>query len=79
MSRSPFHRHKRPPTKELTPRQKIIVTMIADGFTNKQMAEILGISLKTIECHRTAAMQKTGATCLALLVRYAVRVGLVSL
>jgi DNA-binding NarL/FixJ family response regulator len=71
-------RAQRPRNLELTPREKTIVTMVAEGFTNKQMAEILGISLKTVETHRTAAMQKTGATCVALLVRYAVRVGLVS-
>jgi DNA-binding NarL/FixJ family response regulator len=71
-------RVQRPRNRELTPREKTIVTMVAEGFTNKQMADILGISLKTVECHRTAAMQKTGATCVALLVRYAVRVGLVS-
>ena len=51
--------------------------MIADGFTNRQMADMLGIAIKTVETHRTSAMKKTGAHCIALLVRYAVRVGLV--
>jgi DNA-binding CsgD family transcriptional regulator len=51
--------------------------MIADGFTNRQMADMLGIAIKTVETHRAAAMKKTGANCIALLVRYAVRVGLV--
>jgi DNA-binding CsgD family transcriptional regulator len=62
----------------LTPRETTIVRMIAEGFANKQIADILGISLKTVETHRAAAMRKTGSTCVALLVRYAVRIGLVA-
>ena len=62
----------------LSPRETTVVTMIAEGYTNKQMADILGLSPKTIECHRTHAMHKVGASCLAHLVRYAVRMGLVT-
>jgi DNA-binding NarL/FixJ family response regulator len=67
-----------PPTAELTPREKTVVTMIAEGYTNHQIADILGNSIKTIECHRAHAMQKTGACCMAQLVRYAIRMGLVT-
>ena len=69
----------RPPTgAPLSPREITIVTMIADGYTNRQMADILGLSIKTIECHRTHAMHKTGSASVAHLVRYAVRNGLVT-
>jgi DNA-binding NarL/FixJ family response regulator len=64
-------------SRELTPREKTIVTMVATGYTTKQIASMLGLSVKTVETHRTTAMHKTGAYCLALLVRYAVRVGLI--
>jgi len=73
------HKPAKPPLATLTPRQKTIVTMIADGYTNRQIGEILGIALKTIECHRAHAMQRTGSASLAHLVRYAVRTGLVSM
>lgn len=68
-----------PPTDvPLTPRERTIVTMIAQGYTTRQMADMLGRSMKTIECHRAHAMHKAGASCLAHLVRYAVRIGLVT-
>ena len=68
-----------PPTGQpLSPREKTVVIMIADGYTNRQMSDILGIALKTVETHRAHAMHKTGACCLAQLVRYAVRTGLVT-
>ena len=68
-----------PTGQPLSPRETLVVTMIANGYTTKQIADILGNSFKTIECHRTKAMKKTGAYCLAHLVRYAVRHGLVTI
>ena len=62
----------------LSPREKTIVTMIAEGHTSWQIAQILGLSKKTVECHRMHAMAKTGAGCLAHLVRYAIRTGLIA-
>ena len=76
--RRSFKPQRLPTGKPLSGRETTVVIMIADGYTNKQMADILGLSVKTIECHRAHAMQKTGAYCLAHLVRYAMRAGLVT-
>lgn len=62
----------------LTARQREILTLIADGSTSKQIATQLGISVKTVESHRTAMMRSLDIHNLAGLVRYAVRVGLVA-
>lgn len=68
-----------PPTRQLlTARQREILTLIADGSTSKQIASQLGISVKTVESHRTAMMRSLDIHNLAGLVRYAVRVGLVA-
>jgi DNA-binding NarL/FixJ family response regulator len=57
----------------LTPRERGVVRLIAEGRTNKEAAELLGINLKTVETHRSAAMRKIKAHTSADLVRYAVR------
>jgi DNA-binding NarL/FixJ family response regulator len=56
-----------------SPRERMIVQLIAEGQGNKQMASILNLSVKTIESHRAAAMRKLKITSTAGLVRYAVR------
>jgi DNA-binding NarL/FixJ family response regulator len=57
----------------LTPRERAVVQLIAEGNTNKDACARLGVSLKTIESHRAAAMRKLGLHSTADLVRYAVR------
>jgi DNA-binding NarL/FixJ family response regulator len=57
----------------LSPRERQVVTLIANGKNCREAAEILGISTKTAETHRAAAMRKLGATTIAALIRYAVR------
>jgi DNA-binding NarL/FixJ family response regulator len=57
----------------LSPRERVIVQLIAEGHSNKQMSEILNLSIKTIETHRAATMRKLNVTSTAALVRYAVR------
>ena len=57
----------------LTARERELVQLIAEGQTNKQAAYILGISIKTIETHRGAAMAKLNLRSTADLVKYAVR------
>jgi DNA-binding NarL/FixJ family response regulator len=57
----------------LTPREREIVQLIAEGHSNKQIAGILGVSLKTVETHRAAVMRKLNLSSAAALVRYAVR------
>jgi DNA-binding NarL/FixJ family response regulator len=57
----------------LSPRERVIVQLIAEGHGNKEMGEILNLSVKTIETHRAAAMRKLNLKTTAALVRYAIR------
>jgi DNA-binding NarL/FixJ family response regulator len=61
----------------LTAREREVVLLLVDGLGNKEVAEALGISVKTAETHRAAIMRKLGIGSLAELVRYAVRIHLV--
>lgn len=63
----------------LSARERIILQMVVEGSTSKQIAGELGISIKTVECHRGHLMTKTGAGSIAQLVRYAIRNKLVDL
>jgi DNA-binding NarL/FixJ family response regulator len=57
----------------LTNRERSVVQLIAEGHTNKQIAHILDISLKTVETHRASVMRKLNLSSSAALVRYAIR------
>ena len=57
----------------LTLRERQIVRLVAEGHTNKAIASILKVSVKTVETHRTAAMRKIGAKSTADVTLYAVR------
>ncbi len=57
----------------LTPRERQIIQLIAEGHTNKQIANLLNLSLKTVETHRAAVMRKLNLSSSAELVRYAIR------
>ncbi len=67
------------PYEELTPREKEILKLIAEGKTTRQIADALVISPKTVEGHRTRLMAKLGVHDRVELVKYAVRKGLISL
>ena len=54
-------------------RERSVVQLVAEGYTNKQAAQLLGVSLKTIETHRQNIMDKLALGSSAALVRYAVR------
>jgi DNA-binding NarL/FixJ family response regulator len=56
----------------LTDRQKDVVQLIAEGYSNKQMAALLCISVKTVEKHRQALMDRLNIHQVATLTRYAV-------
>ncbi|MNO00680.1 Oxygen regulatory protein NreC [compost metagenome] len=56
-----------------------MVQLVAEGQMNKQVAHILGVSAKTVETHRAAAMNKLNFVSVSQLVRYAVRNNLVSI
>ncbi|HEX6642296.1 MAG TPA: response regulator transcription factor, partial [Thermoanaerobaculia bacterium] len=60
---------------ELTVREREVVTMVAYGHTNKEIAAVLGITVKTVETHKTNAMQKLEITSRADLVRFAIAQG----
>jgi DNA-binding NarL/FixJ family response regulator len=57
----------------LTDRERQIVPLLASGKSNKEVAGVLGISVKTVETHRAAIMRKLGFTSITKLVRYAIR------
>jgi DNA-binding NarL/FixJ family response regulator len=61
----------------LTPRERETVQLIAEGKSNKEIAEVFGISVKTVETHRAAIMRKLQVDSFAGLVRYAIRNGIV--
>lgn len=61
----------------ITPRQREILSLIAQGHSTKAIARSLGISTKTVETHRTQLMDRLGIHDIANLVRLAIRVGLV--
>jgi DNA-binding NarL/FixJ family response regulator len=61
------------PSGGLTAREREVVQLLAEGRGNKEVAEALGISVKTAETHRATIMRKLGLGSLAELVRYAIR------
>ena len=65
------------PPDPLTPREKEVLQLIAEGRTTKEVAQILEISVKTAEFHRTRIMAKLAVHETAGLVRYAVRKGMI--
>jgi DNA-binding NarL/FixJ family response regulator len=61
----------------LTPRELDVVKLIAEAYTNRQIAEILSVSEKTVESHRANVLSKLGMRDRVELVRYAIKRGLV--
>lgn len=63
----------------LTPREREVLQLLAEGRTSKQIGSVLNISVKTVETHRSQIMDKLGIRTVAELTKYAVREGLTSL
>jgi DNA-binding NarL/FixJ family response regulator len=63
---------------ELTVRQREILQLIAEGKQNKEIADILCVSVKTVEFHRSRLMARLGAHSVAELTRFAIQEGLIS-
>jgi DNA-binding NarL/FixJ family response regulator len=63
----------------LTNRQTEIIRLIAHGYSSKEIARELDLSIKTIETHRTQIMERLDIHDLAGLVRYTIRIGLISM
>lgn len=63
----------------LTPRAREVLQLVAEGHSTKQIGMILGVSTKTVECHRQQIKRKLGIRTVAELTRYAIRQGLTPL
>ena len=63
----------------LTDREREVVQLHAEGYTTKQIAEHLNVSVKTVETHRRNIMQKLDITSIAELTKFAIREGLTTL
>lgn len=68
---------KRDLLETLSPRQREVLRLIAEGHTTKQIAQVLEISVKTVETHRAQLMERLDIHDVAGLVRYAIVVGLI--
>ena len=66
------------PFERLTPRQREVMQLVAEGYTTKEIARKLGLSVKTVETHRSQLMTTLGIHDITGLVRYAIRMALVS-
>jgi len=62
----------------LTQRQREVLRLVAEGNSTKKVAARLGLSVKTVEAHRGAIMERLGIRDLASLVRFAIRAGLIT-
>jgi len=65
------------PIDALTPRQREVLQLVAEGNTSKDIADRLGLSFKTVDAHRAQIMERLGLHDVAGLVRFAIRMGLV--
>ena len=68
-----------PPIDDLTPREQEVLTLIAEGLSNGEIAERLVISIKTVDRHRENIMRKLNLHNRVDLVKYALRKGLIDL
>jgi DNA-binding NarL/FixJ family response regulator len=66
------------PLAGLTTRQREILQLVAEGKSSKEVAALLDLSVKTVESHRGQIMERLGVHDVTGLVRFAIRVGLVS-
>ncbi|HSK16515.1 MAG TPA: response regulator transcription factor [Gaiellaceae bacterium] len=65
------------PGEVLTPRESEILKLVAEGYTSKEIGEMLVISVKTVERHRANILEKLGMRDRVELTRYAIRCGLI--
>ena len=64
---------KKPSEGALTGREKSVIQLIAEGRPNRKIAEVLSISIKSVEMHRASALKKLNADSTAALIRYAIK------
>jgi two-component system, NarL family, nitrate/nitrite response regulator NarL len=70
---------KKEPFAQLTSREREVLVLIAEGQSNKEIADKLGIGVRTIETHRERIMRRLGIHSVAGLTKYAIANGLISL
>ncbi len=73
-----YKQQSTPGDQDLTLRQREILQLICEGNTNRQIAETLHVSVKTVESHRAQLMDRLGISDLPGLVKYAIRHGIIS-
>lgn len=73
-----YRKHVSNPVDLLTGREREVLTMIADGKTNKEIANALNLSVYTVESHRGSVMEKLNLHNTGDIVRFALRNGLIS-
>jgi len=66
------------PYDDLTPREREVLQLVAEGFSSRKIAETLNLSVKTVKTHRLHLMQKLGLHDRAELVRYAFQKGIIT-
>ena len=64
---------------ELTPKEREVLQLIADGRSSREIADALVISMKTVDNHRQRIMEKLDLHTVAELTKYAIREGITSL
>ena len=72
-----FRNRTRLPVDPLSAREREVLQLVAEGRTTKEIGTLLGVTTKTAESHRTHIMSKLNIHATALLVRYAIRRGMV--
>lgn len=65
------------PDERLTPREREVLQLVAEGRTNREIAQVLSISVKTVEHHRANLMSKLELYSAAELTQYAIRTGVI--
>jgi DNA-binding NarL/FixJ family response regulator len=68
-----------PPPEVLTPKEREVLQLIAEGVSSKEIGRRLGVSIKTAETHRANLMRKLGLHSVSAVTKYAIREGLTSL
>jgi DNA-binding NarL/FixJ family response regulator len=77
LDKKPRHADADAPPSRLTPRQREIVQLLAEGKSSKEVAVALGLSVKTAETHRANIMRRLECHSVSELVRYAIRNGII--
>jgi len=63
---------------DLTPREREVLQLVAEGYTNREIAEMLTLSIKTVKTHRLHLMQKLGLHDRGDLIKYAIQRGIIT-